>query len=66
MPNRKKPKVYITRRLPDAVASAREAEAQQRLQEIAESGEGVDEQLDLERKRRRKAERKLAMASNCC
>ena len=46
-----------------ADAKAREAEAQQRLREIQESGQGVDEQLDLERQRRRKAERKLEVAS---
>ncbi len=44
-------------------AAEREEEARQRLKEIKDAGEGVDEQLDMERKRRLKAEKKLQKAS---
>jgi hypothetical protein len=43
-------------------AQRREEEALEHLREIEAAGEGVDEQLDLERKRRLKAQRKLEKA----
>eukprot|EP00946_MAST-07B_sp_MAST-7B-sp1_P003013 g3013.t1 len=44
-------------------AVEREAEARKRLEEIEASGATVDDQLDLERKRRLKAEKKLQKAT---
>lgn len=45
-------------------AAEREAEARKRIEEIEASGKGVDEQLDMERMKRLKAEKKLQKASD--
>jgi len=44
-------------------AQRREEEAQEHLKEIEAAGDGVDEQLDIERRRRLKAQKKLEAAS---